>query len=197
MVALERVVSGGIELGFTLSADDLLDGVIAQNRARRRRRWALPALVVFAPLVGLAIGFVSAHAWDVSPAAVPKLVIVSLGLLVGGMGFGLLLYWLCVRLLPTALYRWQANLIMRGNPWMSHPVHGTVTDTGVHLVNDAAESTSTWSQFPLYAETQQSFVLQASKRRGAAVLVVPKRGLINADAAVLRTLLDSHCQRRR
>jgi len=196
-VALERVVGGGVQLSFALSADDLLDGVIAQSRAGRRRRWVFPALVVFAPLVGLAIGFVSAHAWEVSADAVPKLVMVSLGLLVGGMGFGLLLYLLCVRLLPVALYRWQARLIMRGNPWMSRPVRGTVTDAGVHLVNSAAESTSTWSQFPLYAETEQSFVLQASKRRGAAVLVVPKRGLVDADAAVLRTLLDAHCERRR
>jgi hypothetical protein len=194
-VTSEQVATGGIELGFTLSADDLLDGVIAQSR-RGTRRWTLPALLVFAPLAGVAIGFVRAHAWEVSPDAVPKLVIVSLGLLVGGMGFGLLLYWLVVRLLPTAVYRWQVRLIMRGNPWMLRPIRGTVTDTGVQLVNSAAESTSTWAQFPLYAETELSFVLQASKRRGAATLVVPKRGLINADAAVLRTLLDSHCRRR-
>ncbi|GAA4565087.1 hypothetical protein GCM10023176_12390 [Micromonospora coerulea] len=190
----EQVTTGPIELRYTLTADDLLDGVTAQRRGVRRP-W-MAALVAVAPLVGLAIGFVRAEVWEVSADAAPAIAAVSVVLLLGSVGFGLLLYWLLLRLLPRSVYRWQVRLILRGNPWLSQPIRTTVTDTGIHASNAAGESRSSWSQYPLYAETDQSFVLLASKGIGAMALVLPKRGLGGEDAARLRTLLDTHCHRR-
>lgn len=74
----------------------------------------------------------------------------------------------------------------------------TLTDTGigVHTSNGAVESRWSWPQFPLYVETDLSFVLLASKRLGATAFVLPKRGLGAEDSAQLRALLDTHCHRR-
>ncbi|MEV0153848.1 YcxB family protein [Micromonospora sp. NPDC050686] len=185
-----EVTAGPIELRYTLTSDDLLDGIAAQLRGIRRR-W-LVALLTIPPLVGLAIGFVRAEVWELSAATVPILAVASLVLLLVTVGFSLLLS----RVLLRWVYRWQARLILRGNPWLSQSIRAAVADTGVHVGNPAAESTSAWSQFPLYVETDRSFVLLASEKIGAVALVLPKRGLVGEDAAPLRALLDTHSNRR-
>ena len=185
----EQVTTGPIELRYTVTSDDLLDGVTAQLRIRRR--W-LVALLAIPPLVGLAIGFVRSEGWELSADSALIIVIFSLVVVLLAAGLSLPLYRSVLRL----ACRWQVRLIMRGNPWLSEPVRTTVTDTGVQASNAAGESRSSWSQYPLYVETDRSFVLLASKGLGAVALVLPKRGLVGEDSARLRTLLDTHCHRR-
>ena len=108
------------------------------------------------------------------------------------IGLGLLLF----RLLVAArwIYRWQVRLIMRGNPWLSEPIRATVDDTGLRLTSASRSETAAWSHYLRYVETERSFVLRASERLGAAVLVLPKRGLVTGDPAPLRALLETHCR---
>ncbi|MGI5524689.1 YcxB family protein [Micromonospora sp. CA-259024] len=186
----EQVTTGAIELRYTLTSDDLRDGVAAQQRGIWRR--GLVALLTVPPLLGLAEGFVRLEVWELPADAVSIIVVASLLLALVIVGFSVLLY----RLLLLLVYRWQARLILRGNPWLSQPIQTTVTDTGVHVSNATGESRSSWSQYPLYHESDQSFVLLASRGLGAMALVLPKRGLVGEDAARLRAVLDTHCHRR-
>jgi hypothetical protein len=84
---------------------------------------------------------------------------------------------------------------MRGNPALSQPIQATVTDAGVNVSNGQSMTNWGWPQYPVHTETDQSFVLLASDRRGGAVLVLPKRGLAAADLASLRALLSAHSRR--
>lgn len=185
----EQVTVGPVELNYTLTEGDWLDGFVAHRR-RVRRPWLVPVLIV-AALVGLLPGLVSSDgsramsAGDVAAAATVALV---------GIGLGLLLF----RLLVAArwIYRWQVRLIMRGNPWLSEPIRATVDDTGLRLTSASRSETAAWSHYLRYVETERSFVLRASERLGAAVLVLPKRGLVTEDPARLRALLETHCHRR-
>lgn len=193
-MASEQVAAGPVELRYVLTEDDLLDGITAQRRGVGRR-WVVAVLAI-APLVGLAIGLVRAEVWEMSANAALIIAVVSLVLLLVGVGVSLVLYWLLHRFLSRLVYRWQARLILRGNPWLSQPVCTTVTDSGVRAGNATGESRWFWSSFPLYAETDRSFVLLASKGLGAMALVLPKRGLGEEDATRLRALLDTHSHRR-
>ncbi|GHJ57468.1 hypothetical protein Nm8I071_67750 [Nonomuraea sp. TT08I-71] len=187
-MASEQVTVGPVELGYTLAEDDWLDGFIAHRR-RVRRPWLIPLLIV-AVSVGLLLGrvlsgdFRAMSAADVAAQATIALV---------GIGLGLLLF----RFLVGArwLYRWQVRLLMRGNPWLSEPIRATVDDTGLRLTSASRSETAAWSQYLRYVETDRSFVLRASERIGAAVLVLPKRGLVTGDPARLRALLETHCHR--
>jgi hypothetical protein len=186
----EHVTTGVIELRYTLTSDDLVDGVASQLRGVWRG--GLILLLTAAPLMGLAIGFVRSEAWELSADALAIVAVAALVLVIVIVGLGLLLY----RLLLRGLYRWQARLILRANPWLAEPMRTTVTPAGVHASNTTGESRSSWSQHPLYVETERSFVLLASKGFGAMALVLPKRGLVGQDAAPLRALLDTHSNRR-
>jgi hypothetical protein len=185
----EQLTVGPVELSYTLTEDDWLDGFVAHRR-RVRRPWLVPVLIV-AALFGLLLGNVisdgsrAMSAGDVAALATVALV---------GVGLGLLLF----RLLVAArwVYRWRVRLIMRANPWLSEPIRATVDDTGLRLTSASRSETAAWSQYPRYVETERSFVLRASERLGAAVLVLPKRGLVMGDPAPLRALLETHCHRR-
>ncbi|WP_262282238.1 YcxB family protein [Micromonospora sp. MA102] len=182
----EQVTVGPVELGYTLAEDDLLDGFVAHRR-RVRRPWLVPVLIG-AALVGLLLGRVLAGgSWAMSAVDAAALAMVVLV----GIGLGLLLF----RLLVAArwMYRWQVRLLMRGNPWLSEPIRATVDDTGLRLRSASRSETAAWSQYLRYVETDRSFVLRASERLGAVVLVLPKRGLVAGDPARLRALLDTHC----
>ena len=185
----ERVTTSPIELRYTLNSDDLVDGIAAQLRGIWRR--GLVLLLTVPPLLGLAIGFVRSEVWELPAGAVAIIVAACLVLAFVIVGFGLLLY----RLLLRWIYRWQARLILRGNPWLSQPIQTTVTDTGIHASNATGESRWSWSHYQLYIETDRSFVLLASQGLGAMALVLPKRGLVGEDAARLRALLDVNSHR--
>lgn len=193
----DQITTGPVELGYTLTPDDLVDGFTARRR-RLSRRW--PVTMALAPPVGLAIASVVAQVWTLPADKARTLAVAYLVLLLVAEAFVLPLYWLyarlCHPLLLRSIYRWQARLILRGNPWMAQPIRATVTDTGVRAGNATGEGTSYWSQYPLYDETDQSFVLLASKGLGASMFVLPKRGMGGEDAARLRALLDAHCSRR-
>ncbi|SCE69848.1 hypothetical protein GA0074695_0401 [Micromonospora viridifaciens] len=184
----EQVSVGPVELSYTLTEDDWLDGFVAHRR-RVRRPWLVPVLIA-AVLVGLILGYViSDGARAMSAAVVAALAMVALV----GIGLGLLLF----RLLVAArwIYRLQVRMIMRGNPWLSEPIRAAVDDTGLRLTSTSRSETAAWSQYLRYVETERSFVLRASERLGAAVLVLPKRGLVTGDPATLRALLETHCHR--
>jgi hypothetical protein len=85
---------------------------------------------------------------------------------------------------------------VRGNPWLSQPVQATVTDTGIHLGSATEDATIAWSHHPFYIETDRSFVLLASKGLGAMSVVLPKRGLVEADPSQLRAMLATHVRER-
>ena len=124
LMSSEQVSVGPVELNYTLTEDDWLDGFIAHRR-RVRRPWLVPVLIV-AALVGLLIGrVISDGSRAMSAADVAALATVALV----GVGLGLLLF----RFLVAArwMYRWQVRLIMRGNPWLSEPIRATVDDTGL------------------------------------------------------------------
>jgi hypothetical protein len=185
----EQVTVGPVEFSYTLTEEDWLDGFVAHRR-RVRRPWLVPLLIV-AALVGLLLGRVILGR---SRAMSPGYVAVLAAVVLLDIGLGLLLF----RLLVGArwIYRWQAGLIMRGNPWLSEPIRATVDDTGLRLTSASRSETAAWSQYLRYVETDRSFVLRASERLGAAVLVLPKRGLVTGDPAPLRALLETHCHRR-
>ncbi|MEU0155894.1 YcxB family protein [Micromonospora fulviviridis] len=182
----EQVTVGPIELDYTLTEDDWLDGFVAHRR-RVRRPWLVPVLIV-AALVGLLPGLVSSD--DLSAADVAALAAVA----VSAIGIGLLLFRFVVA--ARWVYRWQVRLLMRGNPWLSEPIRATVDDTGLRLTSANRSETATWSHYLRFVETDRSFVLRASERLGAAVLVLPKRGLVTGDPAPLRALLETHCHPR-
>ncbi|HEU0042893.1 MAG TPA: YcxB family protein [Jiangellaceae bacterium] len=188
-MSAEQCTTSPIELHYTLTSEDLFDGIVAQQRGFRPR-WLI-ALVTVAVLAGLAKGLVSATIWELSAWAVAAVVVVSLVLVLVAAGSSLLL----LRVLFAWIFRWQARLIVRGNPWLSQPIRATVTETGVHVSNSTGESRSGWAQYPVYAETDRSFVLLASQRRGAVMLALPKRGLVGSDPAPLRALLATHSHR--
>ena len=196
-MTFDRVTTGPIELRYTLTADDLADGLIARRRDLRRRGFVM---VAAAPPVGLVIASIFAEFWRVPADKVGSLVVSLLLLLLGAEAVVLLLYGPYARFvyprLLGSIYRWQARLVLRGNPWLGEPILATVTDAGVHAGNVTGEGTSYWSQFPLYTETNRSFVLLASARFSASPFVLPKRALGGDDAAALRALLDAHCTRR-
>jgi hypothetical protein len=189
-MSTEQTTTDPIVLRYVLTSDDLRDGFAAQQR-RVWRRWLLPLLTV-AALIGLAKAFVSSAIWELPANAVAILAAISLLVVLVVVGLSLLL----IRLLFAWIYRWQVRLIMRGNPWLSQPIRATVTETGVHLSNATGETTSRWAQYPLYVETDRSFALLASEKRAAAVLVLPKRGLVGADLARLAALLTTHSRKR-
>jgi YcxB-like protein len=185
----EQVTVGPVELSYTLTRDDWLDGFVSHRR-RLRRPWMVP-LVIVAALVGLIPGLVSSD--DSRTMSTGNVAALAISALVG-VGVGLLL----IRPLVGArwIYRWQVRLIMRGNPWLSEPIRATVDDTGLRLTSASRSETAAWSNFPRYVESDRSFVLRASERLGAAILVLPKRGLVTGDPAPLRALLERHCHRR-
>jgi hypothetical protein len=108
-VSSEQVTVGPVELGYTLTEADWVDGFIAHRR-RLRRPWLLPLLIVTA-LVGILLG----HVRSGRPSAMSVTeVVVLVAVAVAGPGFGLLLFRFLVR--ARWVYRWQARLIMRANP---------------------------------------------------------------------------------
>ncbi|MER5338437.1 YcxB family protein [Micromonospora sp. NPDC002717] len=179
-----------IQLAYTLTDDDLRDSIAAQQH-RLWGRWLVPVLAVAA--LGAAImGFISAEIWELSAGAAAIALAIALAVTAVIAGVAILL----LRLLTAAIYRWQARLLVRGNPWLSQPVHATATDAGIHLRTSTGDATTAWSHYPYYIETNRSFVLLASKGIGAMSVVLPKRGLVEADPSQLRAVLATHAHER-
>jgi hypothetical protein len=182
-----------VELRYALTPDDCLDAIVAQRRGIRRP-WIVPVLTT--AVVG-ALGYgvvVTGGLRNLPPGATAILAgTVSALALIAVVGFSLLARFL---LASRWIYRWHVRLLTRGNPWLLQPVQAAVTDTGLHVANATGSSTVRWHQYPLYVETDRSFVLLTSAGLGATVLVLPKRGLVAADPARLRALLETHSQRR-
>lgn len=182
----EQVTAGPVELSYTLTEDDLLDGFVAHRRGVRRP-WLIPLVIGYA-LLGCLIGVISTGGFPTT-SGVDLAVLAAVA--VFAAGFGLVLF----RLLVGAhwLYRWQVRLFVRGNPWMCEPIEAAVDDAGLRLRSQSRSESAAWSQYLRYVETERSFVLRASERLGAMVLVLPKRGLVTGDPAPLRALLEAHC----
>jgi hypothetical protein len=195
----ENVTADPVQQLYVLTSDDLLDGFAAQNRSIPRPwylQWLAPLLtggvlaVVF--VYSAMSGNIAAGSRLVGPAVVfVVVVLVTVGFTIG---FSLLLRPLSN---GSWIYRRAARQIMRGNPALSQPMQATVAESGVHLNSAAGNSTASWgwAQYPLHVETDRSFVLLASERRGGAVLVLPKRGLDESGSARLRWLLATHSLR--
>ncbi|SCE72736.1 hypothetical protein GA0074696_0481 [Micromonospora purpureochromogenes] len=190
----ENVTTDPVQLHYTLTSDDLLDGFAAHNRGIPRP-WYLRWLSTLLTVGLLAVVFVSsALSGNVAAGtAVIGGVVVLVVVVPVVVGFSLLLRRLFGG--SSWIYRLQVRQIMRGNPALSQPMEATVTDTGVHLSSAAGQSTTSWAAYPLHVETDRSFVLLASERRGGAVLVLPKRGLDATGLAPLRSLLAAHSRR--
>ncbi len=182
----EQVATDPVELRYSLTSEDLADAVVVQQR-RVRRSW-LAALMAVAVLAGLVKGEV----WELSAGAIVVVVVIALA--VGSLA--VVVVPILLRFVSRWIGRWQVRLIARGNPWLAHPIHAQVTVAGLHLSNAAADSTYAWSHFPVYVETDRSFVLLASERLGAVALVLPKRGVVGAGPERLRALLAAHSRPR-
>ncbi|MEV0809863.1 YcxB family protein [Micromonospora sp. NPDC050200] len=189
----ENVAAHPVQLHYTLTSDDLLDGFAAHNRSIPRP-WYLRWLSTLLGTGMLGVVFVSSVlSQNLTGAAAVAIGVVFIVAVLVGVGFNLLLRRLFGG--SRMIYRLHVRQIMRGNPALSQPMQATVTDTGVRLSSAAGQSTTTWAQYPLHVETDRSFVLLASERRGAGVLVLPKRGLDAAILAPLRSLLSAHSRR--
>lgn len=185
----EQVTMDPIDFAYTLNQDDLADGIAAQLRGRWRG-WRV-ALLAVAALVGLAIGFVRSEGWDLPADSAAIVAGACLVLVVLAVAVGLLVH----RYLVRRIRLWQARLIIRGNPALSRPIRTTLSDAGISADHPTGASMSSWSLYPLYVETDRSFVLLASKGLGAMALVLPKRALLGDDTARLRTVLDAYSHR--
>ncbi|HEX5595412.1 MAG TPA: YcxB family protein [Micromonosporaceae bacterium] len=186
----EQVAVEPIQLHYTLTSEDWYDAVVAQQRGVWRRWLVVIMMVAF--LIVLAKGFISSAAWELPASTIAIGAVLFLVLGLAAVGFCLLLF----RLLSSWMWRLSAHLLMRGNPWLSQPIRGRLDESGLHLSSAGKESRDGWSHYPLYLETDRSFVLLASKGVGSVVLVLPKRGLVGADPAQLRALLDTYSCRR-
>jgi hypothetical protein len=190
---LENVTADPVELHYTLTSDDLLDGFAAQNRSISRP-WYLRWLSTLLTVGVIAVVFVSSAVSGNVAAGTAAIgaVVVLVVVVPVAVGFSLLLRPLTH---GSWIYRLQVRQIMRGNPALSQPMHVMVTESGVHFSSATGQSTTSWAQYPLHVETDRSFALLASQRRGGAVLVLPKRGLDAAGSATLRSLLAAHSRR--
>ncbi|MFG2056767.1 YcxB family protein [Micromonospora sp. NPDC048930] len=177
-----------VRIEFTLTADDLLDGLTEAHRVVRRP-WYLRRPFLYA--LGLVIGVGIAAGGDPPSFGGSWLPVVGLVVvLVVALGVAHLL----LRLMnPVKLtYRWSARQLVRGNPMLAQPLAATVSDDGIRVASATGESAVRWSQYPFHGETPKSFVLLASDRTGASVLVLPKRVMGESDVAGLRALLAAH-----
>ncbi|MEV0715433.1 YcxB family protein [Asanoa sp. NPDC050611] len=186
----QQATMGEIELSYTLTDDDLAEGIAAQRRGIRRGWWA--ALLMVPALVGLAIGLVRSAVWEAPADAAPQTAIACVAAVLLAVGVGLLTR----RLLVRRIHRWQARLLMRGNPTLARPIRTTVSSVGISVDNATGASMSSWSMFPLYVEGDHVFVLVASEGPGATALVLPRRALPDDDTARLRAVLDTYSHRR-
>ncbi|SCL20605.1 hypothetical protein GA0070624_2047 [Micromonospora rhizosphaerae] len=180
-------------LEFTLTADDLLDGLTAAHRVIRRPwylRWLAPLLTLGIVLV---VALKSALSGDLTPTVGVALAILAMFMLLFSVGLTLLFRR---RLNPARLtYRWSSRQLIQGNPMLARPLRVSVGEAGVHIAGATGETRTAWSQYPYHLETARSFALLASDRLGAAVLVLPKRAMGETDAAGLRALLAAHTRR--
>jgi hypothetical protein len=189
----ENVAAHPVQLHYTLTSDDLLDGFAAHNRSIPRP-WYLRWLSTLLGIGAIGVVFVSSVvSGDLTGGAAVALAAVFIVAVLVAVGFSLLLRRLFGG--PRMIYRLHVRQIMRGNPALSQPMQATVNDNGVHLSSAAGQSMTSWAQYPLHVETDRSFVLLASERRGAGVLVLPKRGLDAAGLAPLQSLLSAHSRR--
>ncbi|WP_328475210.1 YcxB family protein [Actinoplanes sp. NBC_00393] len=184
----EPATTAPIRLDYTLTPEDLRDAVAAQQRRGwlRRRVPMMIVVVAAATLTGLA----AARVWEMPPGA--ALIAIVLAAAVASV-LGTIAV-LVLNLILAGVYRWQAHLLIRGNPSLSQPAQGTVTATGIHLRSATDEATYGWASYPLAIETDRSFVLLASRGLGAMVIVLPKRGVVDTDPSHLRALLTTHAQ---
>ncbi|GAA3731554.1 hypothetical protein GCM10022225_11790 [Plantactinospora mayteni] len=189
----ENVATGGSTLHYTLTTDDLLDGLAAQSRNFHTPWYLRWPTTLVAPLAVATVVVESVLAGEFSTVvalAVGALLVVLMPVVMG-------VDFLLRRFLrnPRLIYRLHLWLLVRANPALTQPMTATVSEAGVRVWNVSGEMSSGWSMHPLHVETGRSFVLLASRRRGAAMLVLPKRGLDGADPAPLRALLAAHSGR--
>ncbi|GAB3974880.1 hypothetical protein V1634_18650 [Plantactinospora veratri] len=192
-MASEHVTTGEMTLRYTLTAEDLLDGFAAQSRSFHHPWYLRWPTTILTPVVVAAVLVRAALAGDFSTVvalAVLALLVVLMPIMVG-------VDLLLLRFLrnPRLIYRLNVGLLVRANPALTKPMTAVVDEVGVRVHNVGGEMRSGWTMHPLHVETERSFVLLASRRRGAAVLVLPKRGLGEADPAPLRALLAAHSSR--
>jgi hypothetical protein len=183
----EKTSDAGIELHYTLSREDLVDGLAVQQRVARRAWWQRPGplrllvaggMLIFVVILGLSKGM--------SGAQFVAFILITLF----AVGIGLAV---ARPLDPNRLTRRLAvRQIMGGNPVFADPITCVVSPSGVRASTASGASTLNWSHFPYHAETDSAFALLASDRLGAAVQVLPKRGLDEAAIASLRALIASH-----
>lgn len=176
----DDLTRNAVELRYSLTGEDLLEGFAAQHRTTKRPwhlRWPFAALL-------LAIGAL------IYVAVVGGLLpVVALVALVVPVAFAVLLA------MPHRLYRRAVGQLMRANPMVSQPMTVTLSPAGIRTTGGIGETAVGWAHYPYHAETERVFALFASDRLGGAVLVLPKRGLPTADPEPLRALLES-CSRR-
>ncbi|MFE9691498.1 YcxB family protein [Micromonospora sp. NPDC005806] len=179
-----------VRIEYTVTAHDLLDGLTEAHRVVRRP-WYLRRPFLYA--LGVVIGVGIAAAGD-PPSSDSWLALVGLAAVVlVAVGVAHLL----LRLMnPVKLtYRWSARQLVRGNPMLAQPLSAAVGDDGIQLASATGESAVRWTQYPFHSETPKSFVLLASNRIGATVLVLPKRAMGESDVAGLQALLAAHTRR--
>ncbi|MEV4539845.1 YcxB family protein [Asanoa sp. NPDC049518] len=179
-----------IECRYTLTRNDLVDAMTAQQHGRWRRSWVV--VLLGAGLVGVGIGFARSEGGALSAGATVLVAVVCLAAVLLGVGFGLVTR----RFLMRWVRLWQVALIMRGNPALAQPVRTVVSDAGISMENATGSAKSAWAQYPLYTETDRCFVFLTSKGLGAMALALPKRALDGDDTARLRAVLDAYCHRR-
>jgi hypothetical protein len=188
----ENVTADPVQLRYTLTSDDLLDGFVAQTR-RISRPWYLRWLSTLLTAAVIAVVFVSsALSGDMAAGPLIGMAVFFVVVVLAAAGFSVLLSRFSN---GSWIYRLSVRQIIRGNPGLSQPMQATLTEGGIHVRSATGQSTTLWAQYPLHVETDRSFVLLASERRGGSMLVLPKRGLDAADPAPLRSLLAAHSRR--
>jgi hypothetical protein len=162
-------VSQPVVLRWTPEFSDLMDAFEARRYALGHRRHAM--MLAWLCLLVAAV-------FMLYTLVAPAIVLVLIGLVLALPATGRLAARRNLRRL------WAAN------PSLAEPAEATLSDEGVRRRAAEDETSWDWSEFPVWIETPELFVLTRSEKRYGAFVSLPKRGLEEpADVKAVRELM--------
>jgi hypothetical protein len=175
--ASSTTATGGIQLMFLLSPDELAAAAASRIRSQVRRIRIISAVVlpVVVLLVGVSIGSL--------PAAV--------GVAVVGAFYYCLFFW---RLSPRRAGRAAVRRQLVDNPCLTGSFTVDVEPAGVRVQTATSSASFAWAHFPYRAQADDLILLLTGPGRGATGQPLPLRAVAEAHRPHLLGLLAGHTQ---